>query len=69
MPLPSSDTRASPALLRKAAREAAQRADEAGGDLDVVYAGIADAYAALDALYGHSCASELPASLAGIQAD
>ena len=48
-----SDTVRSVALLRDAARQAAQRADEAGDDLSTVYASIEAAYAALDALYSH----------------
>ena len=51
--LPPPDTAGAASSLQEAVRQAAQRADEAGDDLNTVYAGIEDAYAALDALYSH----------------
>ena len=50
-PLLPPDTAGSISLLREAVRQAVQRADEAGADLATVYAGIEDAYAALDAFF------------------
>ena len=47
------DTAGAASSLQEVVKRAAQRADEAGDDLATVYAGIEDAYAALDAFFSH----------------
>ena len=60
LPSDSVDTTVS---LHETSQRAAERADEAiaRGDLEVGYASIGEAYAALDALYGHHQARDLVA--------